>query len=98
MLKITIEDTETGKVINREASYLVLATVECDGCCSLLQGNATADEIVKAYIAIDHNREDLFRSKPLAGILYAFRDKLYQKDVVIDMNALERQAKGGGET
>ena len=97
VLNITIEDTQTGGIIRREASYLVMATVEEKGCCSILEGSASADEIIKAYVAIDHNREELFRSRPLLGILYTFRDKIYQKNAVIDVAELERQAKGGSE-
>lgn len=96
MLNITIEDTQTGRIIRREASYLVMATVEEAGCCSILKGNASADDIIEAYIAIDHNREELFEQHPILGVLYASRNEAYQKSCVIDLAALERQAKGGG--
>ena len=97
MLKITIEDTETGRVIHREGKFVIMHTAEEHGAGMVTQGSGKFGpvDVIRCMMAHDYIREKIFADSPKLKWLYEGRDMFLRRDAVVDLTALERQAKGG---
>ena len=98
MLNITIEDTETGKVITREGKFVFLHTAEKDGAETVTHGSGTFNriDVVRCMMAHDFIRERMFDADLLLRAAYDVRRLFLHQEAVVDRAELERQMKGGG--
>ena len=98
MLKITITDTETGKVITREGKFVFLHTAEAQGAGTVTLGSGKfgAVDVVRCMIAHDYIKQQIFEYSPVTKALYDARGMFFRQGAVVDWAELERQMKGGG--
>lgn len=102
MLKIKIEDTETGQVLSYETTFMMANILthgeDADSVFSLALGRANPAQLCKVFLAHDGAREQVFQEYPDVQFAWAMRDALFCNDEKIDLSELwKRAAQARGE-
>lgn len=79
MLKITITDTESGKVLHRTTKMMTICAQAEEGVYALILGRSTLKDVAHLAWAMDSTRDAMLNQAKEAEVLYRLRDMLDKK-------------------
>lgn len=96
---VVIADTDTGKIVKSGTYKVIMGAFACDdedGVDAINMANdVDAITFLSVLVSIDTLKSTTMREIPLLGALYDTRDKIFRKQIVTDIGAIERATSGG---